>query len=165
MTEQSVLTLLTDLGIDYVRVTHPALGAIDDYYKMNIELPDQGIKNLFLRNKKGNRMYLVVMDEHQSADLAHIAAQIGESRLSFASEEKLKQCLNVAPGCVTPFALPYDTAQKVTVLLDQNIKQDELLGFHPLVNDATVCIGYADFLRFLAHTQHEPRVIRVQTQA
>ncbi len=162
MTEQSLLSLLTDLDIAYVRVEHPALGAIDDYYKMNIELPDQGIKNLFLKNKKGNRLYLVVMDEHQPADLSHIAEQVGESRLSFASTQTLALTLNVAAGCVTPFALPFDTEHKVTVLLDQNIKQDELLGFHPLVNHATVCIAYSDFLRFLVHSGHEPKSISVK---
>ncbi len=162
MTPAELLTLLTTLSIDYVRVAHPALASIDDYYKMNIVLPDQGIKNLFLRNKKGNRVYLVVMDEHQSADLAHIARQIGESRLSFASEAKLNQHLNVAAGCVTPFALLFDTEKAVTVLLDETLKQDELLGFHPLVNNATVCISYADFLRFLTHSGHEPTLISVK---
>ncbi len=162
MTEQAVLTLLSELDIAYVRVTHPALAAIEDYHKHNIVLPDQGVKNLFLRNKKGNKTYLVIMAEQGQADLAHIASQIGESRLSFASEDRLRQYLNVAPGCVTPFALPFDLEHQVTVLLDEDLKQDELLGFHPLVNEATVCIGYADFLRFLAYCGHEPMAISVQ---
>lgn len=161
MSESILLALLTTLKIDYVRVEHPALASIDDYHKQNIVLPDQGIKNLFLRNRKGNRWYLVVMDEHQSADLVHIADQLGESRLSFASEEKLRALLNVSAGCVTPFALVSDESHQITVLLDQNIKQTELLGFHPLVNHATVCITYTDFLKFLAYTEHVPKLISV----
>lgn len=160
MTEQDLLALLKELNIEYVRVEHPALSAIEDYYKMHIELPDQGIKNLFLRNKKGNRCYLVVMDEHRQADLDFIASQIKESRLSFGSEERLNEYLSVPARCVTPFALLYDKEHKVKVLLDETIKQDELLGFHPLINNATVCISYADFLGFLKYTGHEPMLIK-----
>ncbi len=164
MNEQGLLSLLATLGISYVRVDHPALAAIEDYHKLGIVLPDQGVKNLFLRNKKGSKVYLVIMAERSQADLAHIAQQIGESRLSFASEASLRQHLNLAPGCVTPFALPFDQEHKITVLLDQDLRQDELLGFHPLVNHATVCIDYPDFLRFLAYTGHKPVAICAQDQ-
>ncbi|WP_276147509.1 YbaK/EbsC family protein, partial [Pseudomonas aeruginosa] len=88
------------------------------------------------------------------------AEQIGESRLSFASVERLREYLGVELGCVTPFALVNDPHHRVEVLLDDAIRQDQLLGFHPLVNTATECIRYADLLAFLAHTGHEPRLIR-----
>ena len=104
---------------------------------------------------------LVLLDERKEADLPGIAEQIGESRLSFASVERLREYLGVELGCVTPFALVNDPQHRVEVLLDDAIRQDQLLGFHPLVNTATECIRYADLLAFLAHTGHEPRLIRV----
>ncbi|EKM6434933.1 prolyl-tRNA synthetase associated domain-containing protein [Pseudomonas aeruginosa] len=149
------------LAIDSQQVEHPAIASIEEYYAQGIELPDQGIKNLFLRNRKGTRHYLVLLDERKEADLPGIAEQIGESRLSFASVERLREYLGVELGCVTPFALVNDPQHRVEVLLDDAIRQDQLLGFHPLVNTATECIRYADLLAFLAHTGHEPRLIRV----
>ncbi|HCF4568230.1 TPA: hypothetical protein NIE92_003996 [Pseudomonas aeruginosa] len=154
MDEQALLALLRELAIDSQRVEHPAIASIEEYYA-------QGIKNLFLRNRKGTRHYLVLLDERKEADLPGIAEQIGESRLSFASVERLREYLGVELGCVTPFALVNDPQQRVEVLLDDAIRQDQLLGFHPLVNTATECIRYADLLAFLAHTGHEPRLIRV----
>ncbi|WBI99259.1 prolyl-tRNA synthetase associated domain-containing protein [Pseudomonas aeruginosa] len=154
MDEQALLALLRELAIDSVRVEHPAIASIEEYYA-------QGIKNLFLRNRKGTRHYLVLLDERKEADLPGIAEQIGESRLSFASVERLREYLGVELGCVTPFALVNDPQHRVEVLLDDAIRQDQLLGFHPLVNTATECIRYADLLAFLAHTGHEPRPIRV----
>ncbi|ELK4815825.1 prolyl-tRNA synthetase associated domain-containing protein [Pseudomonas aeruginosa] len=154
MDEQALLALLRELAIDSQRVEHPAIASIEEYYA-------QGIKNLFLRNRKGTRHYLVLLDERKEADLPGIAEQIGESRLSFASVERLREYLGVELGCVTPFALVNDPQHRVEVLLDDAIRQDQLLGFHPLVNTATECIRYADLLAFLAHTGHEPRLIRV----
>ncbi|ERV87282.1 prolyl-tRNA synthetase associated domain-containing protein [Pseudomonas aeruginosa] len=154
MDEQALLALLRELAIDSQRVEHPAIASIEEYYA-------QGIKNLFLRNRKGTRHYLVLLDERKEADLPGIAEQIGESRLSFASVERLREYLGVELGCVTPFALVNDPRHRVEVLLDDAIRQDQLLGFHPLVNTATECIRYADLLAFLAHTGHEPRLIRV----
>lgn len=153
MDEQALLALLRELAIDSQRVEHPAIASIEEYYA-------QGIKNLFLRNRKGTRHYLVLLDERKEADLPGIAEQIGESRLSFASVERLREYLGVELGCVTPFALVNDPQHRVEVLLDDAIRQDRLLGFHPLVNTATECIRYADLLAFLAHTGHEPRLIR-----
>lgn len=161
MDEQGLLKLLKELEITSQRLEHPALKTIESFYEAGIVLLDQGIKNLFLRNRKGNRHYLVVMDERKQADLDRIAEQIGEAKLSFASEERLQKYLGVPAGCVTPFALTNDTEHHVTVLLDNEIKQDELVGFHPLVNTATEAISYADFLLFLAHTGHEPQLINI----
>lgn len=102
MDEQALLALLRELAIDSQRVEHPAIASIEEYYAQGIELPDQGIKNLFLRNRKGTRHYLVLLDERKEADLPGIAEQIGESRLSFASVERLREYLGVELGCVTP---------------------------------------------------------------
>lgn len=79
MDEQALLALLRELAIDSQRVEHPAIASIEEYYAQGIELPDQGIKNLFLRNRKGTRHYLVLLDERKEADLPGIAEQIGES--------------------------------------------------------------------------------------
>lgn len=161
MNQPELLSLLEQLQIKTVRAEHLPLKKIEDYYKHDIELPDQGIKNLFLRDRKGRRFYLLVMDEHKQADLAKIAEQVQENRLAFASEDNLQKYLGVDVGCVTPFGLVHDTEKTVQVLLDAEIKKDELLGFHPMVNDATECITYDDFLRFLKHTGHDPKEIKV----
>ena len=116
------------------------------------------------------RPYVVGCEDGQEPHLAELAkrfdrhvrqvsqemGQLGETRLSFASEERLMAMLGLTPGSVTPFALADDREQRITVLLDDGIRQDDLVGFHPLVNSQTLCIRYADLLRYLAHTGHTP---------
>lgn len=153
--------LLDKLQIGFEKVEHPAFGSIADFHEAGIEFPGQNVKCLFLRNRKGSRYYLLILDELKSADLAALAVQIGESRLSFGSGERLLELMGLTPGSVTPFALADDREQRITVLLDDGIRQDDLVGFHPLINSETLCIQYADLLKFLAHTGHAPLQVTV----
>jgi Ala-tRNA(Pro) deacylase len=151
MQETDLYGLLAELSISYEKVDHPPFGSVIDYHREGIVFPGQCVKNLFLRNRKGSRFYLLVLDELKTVDLAALAAQIEEARLSFASEDRLQELLHLSAGSVTPFGLANDVEHRVTVLI----------GFHPMVNDSTLCISVPDFLRFLAHTGHEPTWVSV----
>ncbi|TDR71429.1 prolyl-tRNA synthetase associated domain-containing protein [Paludibacterium purpuratum] len=161
MQEAGLYTLLAELSITFEKVEHPPFGSVSDYHREGITFPGQNVKNLFLKNRKGNRYYLLVLDELKTADLASVAAQIDEARLSFASEERLQEYLHLSAGSVTPFGLANDAEHRVTVLLDNDIDPERLIGFHPMVNHSTLCISVPDFLRFLRHTGHEPRGVNV----
>ena len=65
-------------------------------------------KNLFLRNQKGTRHYLVILKHLKRADLRAVADQIGDGKLSFGSPERLMTHLGVTPGSVSPFGLIND---------------------------------------------------------
>ena len=156
-TESDLYALLDTLRIPFQRIEHPALDRIADFDQAGISLPGQGIKNLFLRDRKGKRYFLLVVGAYKTVDLERLAAQIDVNRLGFASSERLEQFLRVKPGSVTPFGLINDGEQAVELLLDDGLDPDKLVGFHPLVNNSTVCLSYADFLRFIDHTGHVPR--------
>ncbi|MBV8646311.1 prolyl-tRNA synthetase associated domain-containing protein [Paludibacterium sp.] len=161
MQEAGLYALLAELGIHYEKVEHPPFGAVSDYHREGITFPGQCVKNLFLKNRKGNRFYLLVLDELKTADLAALASQVDEARLSFASEERLQEFMQLSAGSVTPFGLANDAEGRIQVLLDNDIDPAQLIGFHPMVNDSTLCITVPDFLRFLAHTGHEPAWVAV----
>ena len=102
-------------------------------------------KNLFLRNQKGNRHYLVVLEHSKRADLKAVADQIGDGKLSFASPERLMTHLGLTPGSVSPFGLINDRDHAVRVVLDRDLKSADALAFHPNINTATFVIAAADF--------------------
>ena len=79
-------------------------------------------KNLFLRNQKGNRHYLVVLTASKKADLRAVADQIGDGKLSFASPERLMTHLGLTPGSVSPFGLINDREHAVRVVLDRDFQ-------------------------------------------
>ncbi len=113
------------------------------------DIPAAHCKNLFLRNAKGTRHYLVVLEHSKKADLRALSARLGDDKLSFASADRLMRFLHLTPGAVSPFGLIHDSARDVIVVLDADLPATERIGFHPNVNTATITLLTADFLRFL----------------
>ena len=148
--EQSVLERLTSLGIAFERFEHPPVPTVDEAMQHWAGIDAAHCKNLFLRNQKGNRHYLVIIAYTKRADLRAVAAQISDGKLSFASPERLMTHLGVEPGSVSPAGLINDRQHHVRVYLDRDLKQATRISFHPNVNTATVTVGREDFDRFLA---------------
>ena len=114
-------------------------------------LPEKGTlcKNLFLRDSKGKRHFLITADEKTKLDLKALGRQLGAGTLSFASEERLEKYLGVKQGSVTPFALMNDTEHAVEFFIDKNLSRCKSMGIHPLENTATVFISFKDLDKFL----------------
>ncbi|AQP53775.1 prolyl-tRNA editing protein [Vagococcus penaei] len=157
-TEREAYDLLTKLDVTYQTVEHPAITSVID---VPFELPGPQVKNLVLKSKKGQRIYLVILPDEKQADLKHLAAILNEKRLSFLSEDSLLQALNVPAGTVTPLALPNDYDKKITVVIDRTIDQNNTVGFHPNVNIKTVIMPFKEFQRVLTHLDYAPLYINV----
>jgi Ala-tRNA(Pro) deacylase len=149
-TERPVLEALDRLAIPYVRHEHPPVATVEEAEKHWAGLRGTHCKNLFLRNYKGNRHYLVIAPVTRGIDLRRLNTQLGEDRLSFASPERLRRWLGVEAGSVSPFGLINDETHAVQVVCDLELRSAAALGFHPNVNTATLEIAFADFGRFLA---------------
>ncbi len=146
----AALAALDRLGIPYVRHDHPPVFTVEEALAQWRGIDAAHCKNLFLRNKKGNRHYLVVAEHSRPIDLGRLAALVGDDRLSFGSPERLLRCLGLTPGSVSPLGLINDTAHDVRVVVDAALRQAPRVGFHPNVNTATIVMTTADFERFLA---------------
>jgi Ala-tRNA(Pro) deacylase len=150
----AVCTELERLGIAFERFAHEAVFTVEQAQAAWSGIDATHCKNLFLRNKKGDRHYLVVAEQSRPIDMAVLAALVGESRLSFASPERLLAHLGLTPGAVSPFGLMNDREKAVRVVVDRGLQASVRLGFHPNVNTATVVISCPDFERFLASAGH-----------
>jgi Ala-tRNA(Pro) deacylase len=147
--EQTVQARLQELGIAFTRHEHPPVATVDEAAQHWAGIDATHCKNLFLRNQKGNRHYLVVLTASKKADLKAVADQIGDGKLSFASPERLMTHLGLTPGSVSPFGLINDRGHAVRVVLDRDFKTATRLAFHPNINTATFTVAAADFAKFL----------------
>ena len=120
--EPAVAARLAELGIAYERHEHPAVATVEEAQKYWAGIDAAHCKNLFLRNQKGNRHYLVVLLHSKRADLRAVADQIGDGKLSFASPERLMAHLGLTPGSVSPFGLINDRPHIVRVVLDRDLR-------------------------------------------
>jgi Ala-tRNA(Pro) deacylase len=148
--ETPVVARLNELGIDFTRHEHPPVATVEEALAHWAGIDATHCKNLFLRNQKGTRHYLVVLTASKRADLRAIADQIGDGKLSFASPERLMTHLGLTPGSVSPFGLINDREHAVRVVLDRDFQSSARLAFHPNINTATLTIAAADFGKFLA---------------
>ena len=147
--EQLVESRLRELGIAFERYEHPPVPTVEEAVQYWRGIDAMHLKNLFVRNQKGNRHYLVVLEHLKRADMRAIGDQIGDGKLSFASPERLMTHLGLTPGSVSPFGLINNADHQVRVFLDRDLKTAERVSFHPNINTATIVISRADFLRFL----------------
>ena len=151
MTEQeaSVVARLRELGITYTRHEHPPVATVEEAEQHWGGIDGTHCKNLFLRNQKGNRHYLIVLTSSKKADLKAVADQVGDGKLSFGSPERLMTHLGLTPGSVSPFGLINNRDHAVRLVLDRDLKAATRLSFHPNINTVTFTISAADFARFL----------------
>lgn len=150
---------------DYVLVEHPAVHTIDEALLHVPPMPGLMVKNLFVRDEKGRRHFLVIVPFDKRVDLAALGRLLPASKLGMASPERLLQHLGITPGSVSVFALLRDSAQAVELVLDQAVWDADAVQAHPLRNTATVVLSHASLIHFLAHTGHAARVLDVPAQA
>ena len=159
--EEQVYQRLADLGITYRRYEHPPVPTVEEAEQYWAGIEATHCKNLFLRNQKGNRHYLVVLLHSKKADLRAVAEQIGDGKLSFASPERLLTHLGLSPGSVSPFGLINDHTHAVRVVLDRDLRSADRLSFHPNINTRTLVLSREDFERFLAATGNPTQYVGV----
>lgn len=135
---QKVYTFLDDLGIKYQVIEHPPVYTCEELEPYVEGVDGAHCKNLLLRNKKGNRHILVILEQSKQLKIKDFGKQIGISNLSFASEERLNKYLGVDTGAVSVFGIINDEHHEVEVYIDQDVMNQLSVNFHPNVNTATV---------------------------
>ena len=156
--ESKLLALFDSLGIVYTYEAHEAVMTVEESRAVRKTLTGSLCKCLFLQNK--NKLWLVAVLADARVDLKSLGQRLESGRLSFASAERMRECLGVSPGSVTVLAAVNDTNNLVTVVLDEKLLAAERLLFHPLVNTASVGLTPEDLLSFLRHTRHCPEIFK-----
>lgn len=159
--EKKVYEILERLGISFHKYEHPPVYTVSQAEKHWQNIPGAHCKNLFLRNKKGNHHYLVILDASKRADLRDLAKKIGEDRLSFGSPKRLQRYLGLEPGAVSPFGLINDVNKEVEVIIDSDLRQAAQINFHPNVNTATIGLKFLDFEKFLTWSGQKRRFLQL----
>jgi len=148
MQRTAVLQFLDNNNIIYEIIDHEPLFTIAQLNDME-NFPDKEKvgKNLFLRNYNGKQHYLVIVRSDKTVDLKDLRMQIGSSRLSFASEERLMKHLKIKKGSVTPLAVINDETKSIPVIIDHDLENESKIGVHPNINTSTVWLSYEELIK------------------
>ena len=143
---------LENLNIDFEYHEHPPAPTVEaalEYWK---DIQSTHCKNLFFRNHKGNRHYLVILEHSNKLAIRDLEQLLKQGKLSLASDRRLEQWLGLTPGSVSPFGLINDTENHVHLFIDSNLRKADRLSFHPNINTATIVVSFDDFIRFLVRS-------------
>lgn len=147
----TVLTYLDELDISYRLIEHPVVVTAEQSSAIIHVDNCIGCKSLYVKDKKSNNCYMLVLPFAMRADMRGLASVVGCSKFEFATEQRLLDDMGVTRGSVSPYAYLYnrDIASRVPIIIDNSVLDSPLVKFHPCDNSCTVVTTVDDFCRYL----------------
>ncbi len=156
-----VYEVLKSLNIAFEYHEHPPVPTVREaaiYWK---DLKATHCKNLFFRNHKGNKHYLVILEYSQNIVIKDLELRLRQGKITFASDERLAKYLKLFAGSVSPFGLINDVDNHVHVFFDENLLKAQSISFHPNQNTASLVIPFPDFIRYMDWTGNTYEFIKL----
>ena len=160
--KDDVFARLDAMGIPYRAVEHAEVHTIEDCKVAEDLLGATMPKNLFLTPRNMSAFYLLIVRGEATFRTSDISKQAGSARLSFASPEKLFELMRTLPGATSPMGLMFDAEHRIRLLVDDALKHEPELVFHPCVNTASLAMKTEDFFgRSLPALGYEAQFVQI----
>lgn len=144
-----LMAYLEDKDIPFEIHEHPPLPTVEEALPYWKDIDSAHCKNLFFRNHKGNKHYLVILDHRRTLNIRDLEQRLKQGKISFASHKRMDRYLGVGGGSVSAFGLINDLESHVHLFIDERLRTAERISFHPNENTATFVISFASFIKFL----------------
>ncbi|WP_394240967.1 YbaK/EbsC family protein [Vibrio astriarenae] len=131
-------------SIGFIAFEHKAVFTCEEAKAEKIGAKGIEVKNLFLKDKKSRRFYLIVAPEELVIDLKSLGLLLYE-KLKFANETDLIEILGLTPGAVSPFGLLNDHQNQVKLILHKSVGESDYVQFHPNINTQTLELTQGEF--------------------
>lgn len=160
--EVRVYDFLDSLGIEYARIDHEEAMTMEVCEEIDRVLGAVICKNLFLCNRQQTDFYLLMMPGDKQFKTKDLSAQLGVSRLSFATAEHMEKYLDITPGSVSVLGLMNDADSVVRLVIDEDVLGDEYIGCHPCINTSSLRIATADMTeKVIPALKHKPTIVKL----
>lgn len=157
--EEAIYDKLEELGISFDRVDHEHADTMEDCLLVEETLQGKICKNLFLCNRQETQFYLLMMPGDKAFKTKYLSSQLNCARLSFADGEHMKACLQTVPGSVSVLELLFDTENRVQLVIDRDLLNQETISGHPGFSTSTLKLRRADILRYAESVGHAPALV------
>lgn len=160
--EIRVYDFLEKIDITYQRVDHQPAMTMEACVEIDRVLDATTCKNLLLCNRQKTDFYLLLMPGDKVFQTKELSAQLGVSRLSFASGESMVELLDITPGSLSIMGLLNDKDLKVRLVIDAPVLNGEYIGFHPCINTTTLRVKTADLTdKIIPAMGHTPTIVNL----
>lgn len=163
--EIRVYDFLDKLGVNYQRVDHEPAMTMEACQAVDEVLGVKMCKNLFLCNRQQTDFYILLMPDDKVFKTKELSAQLGVSRLSFASGEFMEEFLDITPGSLSILGLMNDKEHRVRLVIDVPVLECEFVGVHPCINTSSLLLKTADLMqRIIPAMGHEPTIVNLPVE-
>lgn len=160
--EIRVYDFLDKLNVSYHRVDHEAAMTMEACVEIDRVLDATTCKNLLLCNRQKTDFYLLLMPGDKVFQTKELSAQLGVSRLSFASADAMEEFLDITPGSLSVMGLMNDKDFQVKLVIDAPVLKGEFIGFHPCINTTTLRVKTADLTeKIIPAMAHAPTIVNL----
>ena len=140
-----VAQALSALSIPYRVFTHPGpVASLEQAARERGQRPEQVVRSILFRLGE-NRFAMVLVAGPAQVGWKTLRQQVGQSRLTMASEEEVLAVTGYPIGAVSPFGLP----QPLPVYIDESMLAEEEISIGSGVRGTTIILQAADLLRAL----------------
>lgn len=160
--EIRVYDMLDALAIPYEHIDHEAAMTMEACAEIDKVLNATTCKNLLLCNRQKTNFYLLLMPSEKVFQTKELSAQLGVSRLSFASADAMEEFLDITPGSLSIMGLMNDKDFQVNLVIDKPVLDSEFIGFHPCINTTSLRVKTADLMeKIIPALKHTPTIVNL----
>lgn len=158
--DPTLLCFFEDHNIQCEYYEHSPIFTVEEGESLKQSLPGVQTKNLFLTDKRG-QYRLVCVESSKRLQINQFRKLVWAKDMTFGTPEEMKELLNLTPWSVSIFGLiqkPYN----LTLILDKDLRESELVWRHPNRNDATVIISHETLVQYLDILWYKDNIIDVE---
>ena len=152
---------LKELEIDFKIVDHPPAFTTEEADKYIEGHDGVRTKSMFLTDRKKKNFYLVILDDYKRLDMDRFKDIVGEKKVKMASENSLMEKMKLPAGTVSPFGLLNNEDHDIKFFMDKEIADEEIMTFHPNINEKTLFLKTKDLFKYLYNIGYEVNIIEL----
>lgn len=160
LTKEDIIRILDDKNIEYEIIEHKAVYTLEDMLECDLPHPEQIAKNLFVRDDKKRKYYLITCLGDKKVNLKEFRKEHGTRPLTFASEDDLMSGMGLTRGAVTPFGILGNEEKDIIVFMDKDY-ENKLMAIHPCDNTATVYLNARDVAKLIKEHGNELHYVKL----
>lgn len=145
--DPTLFSFFQEHNLSYEYFEHPPIFTVEQGEELKQSLPGLQTKNLFLTDKRG-QYRLICVESSKRLQINQFRKLVGAKDMTFATAEEMQELLHLTPGSVSIFGLIHKP-ENLTLYLDKDLREAELVGRHPNRNDATIVISHETLVHYL----------------
>ncbi len=152
---------LAEWAIPFQRVDTDVAVTMEDCAAIDYKLKMSMVKTLFLCDESKDHFYLFITAGNKRFAAKAFSAQLDCPRVSFAPVVLFESMLGAEIGAATVFSVLLDESQRIQVVFDQSVAEEEYYGCSDGTTTCFMKIRTEDILhKFLIKAHHEAKIIQ-----